>query len=96
MKVLTIIMVSMLAQMSCTKDDIALDPKTEFINESSTELEPLKLLYLVDGVELKTRQELLAITGKEHVTTLFAGNSTLAVKYGDRAKYGVAIITTKQ
>lgn len=96
MKGLTIIMISLVALMNCSKNGAALDPKSEFNSESPNQSQPLKLLYIVDGVELKSRQELLAIRDKEHVTTIFPSNSALTEKYGDRAKYGVAVITTKQ
>jgi hypothetical protein len=72
------------------------DPQSESDSEIANKFQPLKLLYVVDGIELKNQQELIAIINKEYTTQIFSKNTVFARKHGDRAKYGVAIITTKE
>jgi hypothetical protein len=90
------VMLCFAAFFSCSKSNISADPKIEASRETIVSSQSLKLLHLIDGTEVKTQQELIAIMNKKQTTTtVYTGHSTMAHKYGDRAKYGVAIHTTK-
>ncbi|SDE89107.1 hypothetical protein SAMN04487996_107298 [Dyadobacter soli] len=81
--------------MSCAKDNI-ITPSENLVSKKAAKTNSLKLLYIADGVVLNNREELMAIRKKDHKMTIHSGNSAIAMQYGDRAKSGLAVITTKQ
>ena len=93
MKRFTCIAFFLFAFMGCTEKDIVPNQQ-DLTAQKITQDRPLELLFLVDGIEIKNRKELQALDREKYRMTVHPKNSAFGIKFGDRVKYGVVVMTS--